>query len=170
MTLSSTGGQFRANPTDPTQAGDYEIAITATLANWDIFTSPTSTIDPALKINPANPPPSFIYKKSFTIFLSVSNSPNSYVAPNNTSPFFAPTPTDLWFYASENFVKGFGPAYDNDGNSVTVTPDFGRASRFVFWDANSNTMSVPINATMSDDVGDYAITISLSDGVKTGYT
>lgn len=40
----------------------------------------------------------------------------------------------------------------------------------MFWDKISNTMTVPANATNSQDIGDYPITIELSDGVKTGYT
>ena len=55
----------------------------------------------------------------------------------------------MWFYASDRFVKSFGPAYDNEANKVTVTTDFGNAARFVLWDRNSNTMTVPANATSS---------------------
>ena len=86
---------------------------------------------------------------------------------NNTAPFFVPKPVDLWFYASDKFVKGFGPAFDNEDNAVTVTPDFGNAARFVLWDKNSNTMTIPANATTSQDVGDYPVMIYLSDGVVT---
>jgi len=55
----------------------------------------------------------------------------------------------MWFFASDKFVKGFGPAYDNEGNTVTVTPDFGNAARFVIWDEYTNTMTIPANATNS---------------------
>lgn len=76
MTLAPAGGQFRVAPTLPTQAGSYEIEVTGKLSNWEVFTSPASTIDPSLKVNPLNVPSTFIYKKSFIIYLTVSQSPN----------------------------------------------------------------------------------------------
>jgi hypothetical protein len=57
----------------------------------------------------------------------VKASPSSFVKANNTAPFFIPEPTDIWFYASDKFVKGFGPTYDSELNKVTVTHDFGKA-------------------------------------------
>lgn len=133
----------------------------------EIFGNPTSTIDAALKIDKNNPPSSFIYKSSFKIFLNVRAAPQTYSAPNNTAPFFIPTPGDIWFYASDRFVKGFGPAFDNEGNKVTVTTDFGNAARFIFWDALTNTMTVPANSTNVDDLGEYPMRLILNDGVTT---
>ncbi len=141
--------------------------MTGTLSNFDLFTSPTTTIDPSLRVSAINPPSSFIYKQSFKLTLRVSAPQAPYVSVNNTAPFFVPKPMDVWFYATDKFVKGFGPAYDNEGNAVTVTPDFGNAARFVIWDRNSNTMTVPANATTPQDVGDYLVKIDLSDNVVT---
>lgn len=149
MTFSQTGGFVRIYPTNTTDTGDFNIIVTGTLSNFDIFTSPTTTIEPALRVSTLNPPSSFIYKQSFKLTLRVSAPLQSYVFVNNTAPFFVPKPVDVWFYASDKFVKGFGPAFDNEGNAVTVTPDFGNAARFVLWDKNSNTMTIPTNATTS---------------------
>jgi len=131
----------------------------------EIFGNPSSTIDASLKIDKNNPPSSFIYKSSFKIYLNVRAAPPPYLMPNNTAPFFIPTPVDLWFYASDYFVKGFGPTYDNEANKVTVTTDFGNAARFIFWDSLTNTLTVPANATNVDDLGEYPIKLILNDGV-----
>lgn len=167
MFSSTTEGYFRVYATNQTDVGSYEIDVTSTLNNLEIFGSPTSNIDPALKINPLNPPSNFIYKASFKIFLNVAAAPPTYSAPNNTAPFLIPTPGDVWFYASDKFVKGFGPAYDNEGNKVTVTPDFGNAARFIFWDSLTNSMTVPANSTNTDDLGEYPMKLTLFDGVTT---
>ena len=167
MTVSPTDGYFRVYATNQTDVGNYEVEVTGQLNNLELFGSSTSNIDPALKINPLNPPSSFIYKSSFKIFLNVAAAPPSYSAPNNTAPFLIPTPSDLWFYASDRFVKDFGPAYDNENNKVTVTTDFGNAARFIFWDPLSNTMTIPANATNTNDLGEYPLKLTLNDGVTT---
>ena len=135
--MSETEGYFRVYATKSTDFGTYEVVITAQLNNLDIFSDPSSTIDPALKINKLSPPENFIYKSSFILTVNVTSSTSSYGTQANKSshaPFFVPTPTDLWFYAGDTFVKGFGPAYDTDTHTVTVKPDFGNAARFIFWD------------------------------------
>ena len=75
MTISATDGYFRVFATNQTDVGNYEVIVTGQLDNIDIFGSPSSTIDPALKINPLNPPSTFIYKNSFKIFLNVAAAP-----------------------------------------------------------------------------------------------
>ena len=139
------------------------MVITGTLDNLDIFGDPNSQIDPALKINKQNPPSWFVYQSSFTVNLNVTSAPADYSAPNNTAPFMVPTPSDIWFYAGDSYVKGFGPAYDNEGHSVTVQTDFGNAERFIFWDKQSNTITVPVNATNENDIGEYPMSIKLID-------
>ena len=59
--------------------------------------------------------------------MNVKAASSSYVKTKNTAPFLIPEPTDIWLYASDKFVKGFGPTYDNEGNAVTITYDFGKA-------------------------------------------
>jgi len=64
-------GQIRVYATNSTQVGSYQIEVTDTLSNLEVFGSPTSTIDAALKIDPLSPPPTFVYKSSFLINLQV---------------------------------------------------------------------------------------------------
>jgi len=168
ITLSETEGYMRVYATNSTlDQGSYEVVVTGTLNSLNIFSDPSSQIDASLRISKLNPPSWFIYQASFTVNLNVTAAPNSYVAPNNTAPYFVPTPTDIWFYAGDNFVKGFGPAYDNEGDAVTVKTDFGNAARFIFWDKLSNTITVPVNATNGADIGEYPLSISLTDNRAT---
>jgi len=50
---------------------------------------------------------------------------------------------------------------------VTVSPDFGNAARFIFWDKASNSLTVPAKATSSADIGEYPCSIMLTDNRKT---
>lgn len=168
MTLSQTGeGYFRVYATNTTDIGNYEVVITGTLDNINVFGDPSSTISPELRISKTNPPANFVYTSKFSIFLNIVAAPISYSQPNNTSPFFVPKPGDVWFYATDSFARSFGPAFDNEGDKVEVIPDFGNAARFVLWDKASNTMSVPANATTSNEIGDYYCSIYLTDNKKT---
>lgn len=97
----------------------------------------------------------------------MAKAPESFAAPNNTNPYLLPSPPDVWFYAGDKFVDRLGPAYDNEGNNVRVVTDFGMAERFIWWDKQTNTIVIPENATTSADVGQYPLTVSLYDDVKT---
>ena len=48
-----------------------------------------------------------------------------------------------------------------------MTPDFGNAARFIFWDSLTNTLTVPANATNANDLGEYSMKLTLNDGVTT---
>lgn len=149
--------------------GTYEINVRSVLDNFDVFSSPTSTIDPALKFDAANPPSTFVYTASFKLTLKVLASPLAdYTSPNNTSPFFLPAPQDIHFYAGDAFSKSFGPAFDNEGNAVTIEAELGGAARFMIFEQGMNQLRVFKNATTNEDVGEYPISITLRDGVTTG--
>lgn len=96
--ISAIDGYFRVYAVSDTDVGKYEIVVTSTLSNLEVFGGATTTIDPSLRIDKNNPPPSFVYKASFTINLEVAKAPESFSAPNNTSPYFLPPPRDIWFY------------------------------------------------------------------------
>lgn len=78
--------------------------------------------------------------------INIQKSPEVYSAPNNTAPYFLPRPYDMWMYATEPWEHKFGPAFDGEGDQVTVETDFGNAG-FVLWDKITNKMTVPANAT-----------------------
>jgi hypothetical protein len=92
-----------------------------------VFGDPTSTIDPLLKIDPLDPPATFVYQSSFLINLVIEAPVSSYSNVNNTSPFLVPMPSDINLYVGEPFVKNFGQAFDNENNAVRVTPFLGNA-------------------------------------------
>jgi len=121
--------------------------VTSQLNNLDIFGDPDATIDPALKINKQDPPSSFIYKASFVVTLQVLPPPVDFVAPVTYPPFFIPTPTDMWFYNGDKFIKSFGPTYGQANHVITVSYDFGKASGFMQWAATTNTISVSAEST-----------------------
>lgn len=121
--------------------------VTSQLNNLDIFGDPAATIDPALKINKLDPPSSFVYKASFVVTLQVLPPPVEYVAPVTYPPFFIPTPTDMWFYSGDKFIKSFGPTYGQVNHVITVSYDFGKASAFMQWAAATNTISVSAEST-----------------------
>jgi hypothetical protein len=167
MTLGQTGdGYFRVYAANTTDIGKYEVVVTGTLSNLDIFGDPLTTISPALRISKTNPPANFVYTSSFKMFINIQSAPETYSAPNNTSPYFLPRPYDMWMYATEPWEFRFGPAFDNEGDIVKVEPDFGNAN-FVLWDKTSNKMSVPANATSNFNAGEYPMSIKLTDNKKT---
>jgi hypothetical protein len=146
-TISHDVGYFRVYAVNEVDVGSYEIVVTSTLSNLEVFGGEDTTIDVALRIDKNKPPASFVYKATFTIYLNVAKAPESFAAPNNTSPFFLPPPRDIWFYYGDKFVNRFGPAYDNEANNVRVETDFGLATRFIWWDKSSNTIVIPEGST-----------------------
>ena len=176
MTLSSTDGYLRMYATNTTDVGQYDVVVTGTLDSVMYLGSATQLLSTDIEVEKRWFDPTFIqnliYKASFNIRVNVKAAPSSYVKANNTAPFFIPEPTDVWFYASDKFVKGFGPTYDNEGNLVTITYDFGKAQSFIIWDKQQHAINVPLNATSDNDIGIYPMTITLTDDAKTdaGFT
>jgi len=100
LTYSTTEGVIRALSYDNLDAGTYQILITSRLANLQIFGA--DNMDPALKINPLNPPPNFIYQASFLLTIQV-NAPLFVYVPTLVQPWFVPVPTDFWIYAGDSY-------------------------------------------------------------------
>lgn len=73
-----------------TDAGSYDIKVTSTLSNLDVWSG--NDIDPALKIDKLNPPSNFVHKADFTFTLNLSvpvtSSTNQATA---TTAFVQPT-------------------------------------------------------------------------------
>ena len=122
---------MRIYATNTTDIGVYDVVITGTLDSVQYLGSATQLLPTDIEVEKRWFAPSFIqnliYRASFNMRVTVLAAPSSYVKANNTAPYFVPAPTDIWFYASDKFVKGFGPTYDNEGNVVTITYDFGKA-------------------------------------------
>jgi hypothetical protein len=80
-----------------------------------------------------------------------------------------PTPSDIWFFATDLFTHSFGKAYGSKQHVINVIPVFGAAARFVTWDGSTNTMNVAYNVTTLEDIGQYPMSLTLYDQTQEEY-
>jgi hypothetical protein len=88
-----------------TDIGTYEVVVTSQLDNLELFNRlygyPATTIDPAIKFEITKPPFDFKYKTSFGITVNVVSPTSVFIPPPVNPPFLVPTPTDIWFFATD---------------------------------------------------------------------
>ena len=88
-----------------------------------------------------------------------------YAEKDNTNPFILPPPTDMSFYAGEEFEYQIGNLYDAESNNQTIriSIDLGRAGDFARYEDSSQKIVVGEGATKGNDVGYYDIKIRVYD-------